>query len=598
MSTRKRGRSPSGSESSATVEDKVITPSIDLVNAQALAALQASVAAQLAATSQLLQDKSILAPVSLQPAAKKAATHILRLDAQGNEIDEQGKIIAKVAKPVRNVSNNQRMNESAERKSEKKFNPYLAHLNKEAKANEDESVISVQDPRIHVSSREVHARKALQFVEAGSYIKAQEIEHNRAIEILQSEQPSGNHQQSTVDAKAADQALSQDTQSGISPASVSVPIDASAVPLLEWWDFDFLPKAHRDSLGIKKTSAGMVIPAQLPGLDTSLLDLQNCKTYKLLQHPPSTEPLKAAAPDVPLPLYLTERERKRIRKQRRMALEQEKRDKQMMGLIPAPEPKFKLSNFMRILGNQAIADPSKVEQKVIEQVRARELKHEMENLARKLTPAQRREKKVRKLQEAAEHARETHVAVFCISDLHSPKLRFKINKNAEQWLLSGAAVTCHQGPCNLVYIEGGPRAVRKFTHLMMSRIKWGTIPSPAEIEAIRRATGHADTGLDSANINFRADIPGEPASGDATLITMDIEDNEEEDDEEEEDEEVKEEGATPNICRLLWSGTQAKRTFIDFKFRDFRSEAGVRKMLEEKFLQSYWDMAVQQVVRL
>ena len=59
--------------------------------------------------------------------------------------------------------------------------------------------------------------------------------------------------------------------------------------------------------------------------------------------------------EVPLPMYLTKKERKRIRKTAREEREREKRDKMMMGLLPAPEPKFKLSNFMKVLGDQAVA---------------------------------------------------------------------------------------------------------------------------------------------------------------------------------------------------------------------------------------------------
>jgi U4/U6 small nuclear ribonucleoprotein PRP3 len=90
--------------------------------------------------------------------------------------------------------------------------------------------------------------------------------------------------------------------------------------------------------------------------------------------------------------------------------ELEKRDKIMMGLIEPPEPKFKLSNFMKVLGDQAVADPSKVEQRVLLQMRQRQLNHEMRNQARKLTPQERREKKRKKLQE--DTSREVHVAVF------------------------------------------------------------------------------------------------------------------------------------------------------------------------------------------
>lgn len=52
-----------------------------------------------------------------------------------------------------------------------------------------------------------------------------------------------------------------------------------------------------------------------------------------------------------------------------------------------------------MLGDQAVADPSKIEAKVMEQVQARVMNHEMRNQARKLTPAEKKEKKRRKLQE-------------------------------------------------------------------------------------------------------------------------------------------------------------------------------------------------------
>ena len=49
-----------------------------------------------------------------------------------------------------------------------------------------------------------------------------------------------------------------------------------------------------------------------------------------------------------MPMFLTKKERKRIRRTAREAREREKRDKMMMGLLPPPEPKFKLSNFMKV----------------------------------------------------------------------------------------------------------------------------------------------------------------------------------------------------------------------------------------------------------
>ena len=74
-----------------------------------------------------------------------------------------------------------------------------------------------------------------------------------------------------------------------------------------------------------------------------------------VQHPVAVRAIGGERAEVPLPMYLTKKERKRIRKTAREEREREKRDKMMMGLLPAPEPKFKLSNFMKVLGDQAIA---------------------------------------------------------------------------------------------------------------------------------------------------------------------------------------------------------------------------------------------------
>ena len=65
---------------------------------------------------------------------------------------------------------------------------------------------------------------------------------------------------------------------------------------------------------------------------------------------------------------------------------------------------------MRVLGDQAVQDPSKVEAMVREQVAARKEKHDQQNEERKLTAEEVREKKIRKLQEDTSVI--THVAVF------------------------------------------------------------------------------------------------------------------------------------------------------------------------------------------
>jgi U4/U6 small nuclear ribonucleoprotein PRP3 len=168
-----------------------------------------------------------------------------------------------------------------------------------------------------------------------------------------------------------------------------------------------------------------------------------------------------------VPVYLTKKERKKLRKATRAEREREKREKLMLGLIQAPEPKFKLSNFMKILGDQAVADPSKVEQRVMQQMQQRVLNHEMRNLANALTPKEKREKKLRKWKEDV--SRGVTVAVFRVTDFSCLKYRFKVDINAQQLFLSGLVLLCPDEKKNLIVVEGGPRGIRKMIHLLTKR---------------------------------------------------------------------------------------------------------------------------------
>lgn len=172
----------------------------------------------------------------------------------------------------------------------------------------------------------------------------------------------------------------------------------------------------------------------------------------------------------------------------------------MVGLAEAPEPKLKLSNFMKILGDQAVADPSRVELRVLQQLQKRVLNHQMRNLAAKKTPQEVAEKRRKALQQdMSKHGLLT--AVFAINDFSCTKYRFKVDVHVAQWALSGVAILCTEsqveGMCaekglsvsglsetekeemsqvcpeylghNLMVIEGGPKAVKKFIKLVTKR---------------------------------------------------------------------------------------------------------------------------------
>jgi U4/U6 small nuclear ribonucleoprotein PRP3 len=70
------------------------------------------------------------------------------------------------------------------------------------------------------------------------------------------------------------------------------------------------------------------------------------------------------AQNVLVPFYLTEKEKKKLRRKKRLEKEKEKQEKISLGLMPAPQARVTLKNYMKVMAKEAIADPSKCEQKV------------------------------------------------------------------------------------------------------------------------------------------------------------------------------------------------------------------------------------------
>ena len=127
--------------------------------------------------------------------------------------------------------------------------------------------------------------------------------------------------------------------------------------------------------------------------------------HKLIACIPA-DPLKP----IYMPVFLTKKERKKLRRQNRREAWKEEQEKIRLGLEPPPEPKLRISNLMRVLGTEAVQDPTKIEAHVRQQMAKRLKAHEDANAARRLTADQRREKKARKLKEDTSLG--VHVAVY------------------------------------------------------------------------------------------------------------------------------------------------------------------------------------------
>ncbi|ERE89882.1 U4/U6 small nuclear ribonucleoprotein Prp3-like protein [Cricetulus griseus] len=73
-------------------------------------------------------------------------------------------------------------------------------------------------------------------------------------------------------------------------------------------------------------------------------------------------------------------------------------------------PPVRISNLMRVLGTEAVQDPTKVEAHVRAQMAKRQKAHEEANAARKLTAEQRKVKKIKKLKEDISQG--VHISVY------------------------------------------------------------------------------------------------------------------------------------------------------------------------------------------
>ncbi|KAM6910658.1 U4/U6 small nuclear ribonucleoprotein Prp3 [Xenentodon cancila] len=297
-------------------------------------------------------------------------------------------------------------------------------------------------------------------------------------------------------------------------------IGEGEVPNIEWWDSYILPS----NIAINQ--------------ETKFGELDLFGVTNLVEHPAQMSPPVDTDKPVTLGVYLTKKEQKKLRRQTRREGQKEVQEKVRLGLMPPPEPKVRISNLMRVLGTEAVQDPTKVEAHVRAQMAKRQKAHEEANAARKLTAEQRKEKKVKKLREDLTNG--VYIAVYRIRNLQNPAKKFKVEANANQLYLTGTVVL-HKD-VNLVVVEGGPKSQKKFKRLMMHRIKW-------------------------EEHNSKRD---DPDGDDDTKRN--------------------------NKCWLIWEGTAKERSFGEMKFKQCPTENMAREHFKKHGTEHYWDLALSQSV--
>ncbi|XP_073466041.1 U4/U6 small nuclear ribonucleoprotein Prp3 [Aquarana catesbeiana] len=477
--------------------------------ARKAAELQAQIQAKLSSKIDLLGTANMvglanlhamgIAPPKVELKDQSKPTPLI-LDDQGRTVDATGKEI-ELTHRMPTLKANIRAVKREQFKQQLKEKP-----------SEDLEANSFYDPRVQFTPAQ-RPKRGFKFYEKGKFEKiAQRLRTKAQLEKLQAE----------ISQAAKKTGIQASTRLAL--IAPKKELKEGEIPEIEWWDSFILPT------GSELRAEALAEREEFHGITN------------LVEHPAQLNPPVDRDAPVSLGVYLTQKEQKKLRRQTRREAQKELQEKVRLGLMPPPEPKVRISNLMRVLGTEAVQDPTKIEAHVRAQMAKRQKAHEEANAARKLTAAQRKEKKIKKLKEDITQG--VHVSVYRIRNLSNLAKKFKIEANANQLYLTGVVVL-HKD-VNVVVVEGGPKSQKKFKRLMLARIKW-----------------------DEQATNTKAD------------------DNDDSD-----EETVKK----SNKCSLVWEGTAKDRSFGDIKFKQCPTENMAREHFKKHGAEHYWDLALSQSV--
>lgn len=312
-------------------------------------------------------------------------------------------------------------------------------------------------------------------------------------------------------------------------------------PEIEWWDEGLLSGASYDSLDNPETG--------------TKIETSDSIITHYIQHPVALNPPQELKMPAPKPMHLTSKEQAKIRRQRRMADLKEQQAKVRLGLEPPEPPKVKRSNLMRVLGEEAVKDPTAVEARVNREIAERADKHEQMNEERKLTKEAKHEKL--KAQQEKDARLGIHCTVYRIDSLANPRHRFKVDKNAKDHNLTG--ITILHPKLNLVVVEGGAHSVAAYRKLLMQRVDW-------------TENTHANAAVREGNNNLKKQ------QAEARWLQA-----------EDETGVLKDLGG--NRCQVIWEGEEKQRAFRKWGSKVCATDAEARDALSRGKMESMWALA-------
>ncbi|KAI3968501.1 hypothetical protein MKX01_007811 [Papaver californicum] len=417
-------------------------------------------------------------PVKVVIRQKPPKAHVLRLDAHGSEVDEHGNVINQLK-----LTNLSTLKVNINKQKKDAFQILKPELEVDPESNPH------YDERMGINKAKLLRPKRMdfQFVEEGAWSKQ--------AEIIKFKSQFGEAQAKELKIKQAQMAKTKagpDINPNLIEISEKVYIKErpkDPIPEVEWWDVVFLPSGtYGDISG--------------DSFKNDKLKMEKITIY--VEHPLPIEPPAEPAPPPPQSFKLTKKEEKKLRTQKRLEKEKHKQEMIRQGL-----------NLMKVLGSEATQDPTRLEMKIRRAAAERQQANIDRNIARKLTPAERREKKLKLFDDP--NTFEKIVSVYKIDDLSHWKTRCKVNVSAEENWLTGCLVITED--LIVVVVEGGNKSIKRYRKLMLERINWA--------KSVRNE--------EKDNINEDDDKPA-------------------------------------NKCLLVWQGSVSKSSFNKFGVQECRTE--------------------------
>ncbi|KAK8889752.1 hypothetical protein M9Y10_034506 [Tritrichomonas musculus] len=181
--------------------------------------------------------------------------------------------------------------------------------------------------------------------------------------------------------------------------------------------------------------------------------------------------------EIQVPTVSTEKERKRLKHINKLERQKEQRLMERLNLVPREPQRIRQSQMINFNQGKAVLAPTEVEMQAKAAKEYRIQKHEEHNAKAKLTPEQRSAKNDDKRRKDFEE-NDINITVFIVDEsVNKPLNSDKLNKMATKWWMKGGIFKIKAPPLNFIVIEGGPKATRKYSRLVLNRVEWEFWPA-------------------------------------------------------------------------------------------------------------------------